>query len=108
MKRVKENGEWCLMCPHESPGLSDCYGDEFEELYMKYEAEGRFKETKINAQDTLVCYPYISDGNRNTVSPIRMPVIESLIRITLEQLSLLISVMRSLNIQMMKRQLFVI
>ncbi len=50
MKRVKENGEWCLMCPHESPGLSDCYGDEFEELYMKYEAEGRFRK-KINAQD---------------------------------------------------------
>ncbi len=50
MKRVKENGEWCLMCPHESPGLSDCYGDEFEELYMKYESEGRFRK-KINAQD---------------------------------------------------------
>ena len=50
MKRVKENGEWCLMCPHECPGLSDCYGDEFEELYMKYEVEGRFRK-KINAQD---------------------------------------------------------
>ena len=50
MKRVKENGEWCLMCPHESPGLSDCYGDEFERLYMKYEAEGLFRK-KISAQE---------------------------------------------------------
>jgi len=50
MKRVKENGVWSLMCPHESPGLSDCYGDEFEELYMKYESEGKFRK-QLNAQD---------------------------------------------------------
>jgi ribonucleotide reductase alpha subunit len=25
MKRVKENGEWTLMCPHECPGLSDSH-----------------------------------------------------------------------------------
>ena len=30
MKRVKANDVWSLMCPHECPGLSDCYGDEFE------------------------------------------------------------------------------
>ena len=41
MKRVKENGEWTLMCPDKCPGLSDVYGDEFEELYKKYESEGR-------------------------------------------------------------------
>ena len=50
MKRVKENGIWSLMCPHESPGLSDCYGDEFEELYMKYENEGKFRK-QLNAQE---------------------------------------------------------
>lgn len=50
MKRVKENGKWSLMCPHESPGLSDCYGSEFEELYMKYEKEGNFRK-QINAQE---------------------------------------------------------
>ena len=50
MKRVKENGVWSLMCPHESPGLSDCYGDEFEELYTKYESEGKFRK-QLNAQD---------------------------------------------------------
>ena len=43
MKRVQENGTWTLMCPNECPGLSDCYGIEFEELYTKYELEGKGK-----------------------------------------------------------------
>jgi ribonucleoside-diphosphate reductase alpha subunit len=50
MKRVKENGDWTLMCPHECPGLSDVYGDEFEKLYEKYESEGKGRKT-IKAQD---------------------------------------------------------
>lgn len=49
MKRVKENGTWSLMCPNECPGLPDCFGDEFERLYEKYEAEGRVRET-VKAQ----------------------------------------------------------
>ena len=43
MKRVEANGKWTLMCPHECPGLSDCWGAEFEALYTKYEAEGKGK-----------------------------------------------------------------
>jgi ribonucleoside-diphosphate reductase alpha subunit len=50
MKRVKENGEWTLMCPHECPGLSDVHSAEFEALYMKYESEGKGRKT-IKAQD---------------------------------------------------------
>ncbi|MCJ8290625.1 MAG: ribonucleoside-diphosphate reductase subunit alpha [Crocinitomicaceae bacterium] len=50
MKRVKENGDWTLMCPHECPGLSDTHGAEFEALYMKYESEGKGRKT-IKAQD---------------------------------------------------------
>lgn len=50
MKRVKENGEWTLMCPNECPGLSDVYGPEFEALYTKYETEGKGRKT-IKAQD---------------------------------------------------------
>ncbi len=50
MKRVKENGEWTLMCPHECPGLSDTHSEEFEALYTKYEAEGKGRKT-IKAQD---------------------------------------------------------
>ena len=40
MRRVEEGGNWSLFCPDKAPGLSDCYGDEFEELYAKYEEEG--------------------------------------------------------------------
>ena len=50
MKRVEANEDWTLMCPHECPGLSDAYGEEFEALYTKYEAEGRGRKT-IKAQD---------------------------------------------------------
>ncbi len=50
MKRVKDNAEWTLMCPNECPGLSEAYGDEFEALYTKYEAEGKGRKT-IKAQD---------------------------------------------------------
>ncbi|KAK2813168.1 ribonucleotide-diphosphate reductase subunit rnr1 [Emmonsiellopsis sp. PD_5] len=49
MKRVKANGDWTLFCPNEAPGLADVYGDAFEELYEKYEQEGRGKKT-IKAQ----------------------------------------------------------
>ncbi len=49
MKRVEQNGEWSLMCPNECPGLADCYGDEFEALYEKYEREGRFRK-QVKAQ----------------------------------------------------------
>ncbi|KAI0865286.1 ribonucleoside-diphosphate reductase large chain [Xylaria cubensis] len=45
MKRVEKNGDWTLMCPNECPGLADVYGDEFEALYEKYEAEGRGRQT---------------------------------------------------------------
>jgi ribonucleoside-diphosphate reductase alpha subunit len=50
MKRVEENGDWTLMCPHECPGLSDTYGDEFEALYTSYEAAGKGRKT-VKAQD---------------------------------------------------------
>jgi ribonucleoside-diphosphate reductase alpha chain len=45
MKRVKDNGNWSLFCPNESPGLADCWGKEFEALYERYEAEGRARKT---------------------------------------------------------------
>merc|ERR1711899_254726 len=50
MKRVKEFGMWSLMCPHECPGLADCWGEEFEKLYTKYESEGKFRK-QVKAQD---------------------------------------------------------
>jgi ribonucleoside-diphosphate reductase alpha chain len=50
MKRVEENGDWSLFCPNEAPGLSECWGDEFEALYTSYEAQGKARQT-IKAQD---------------------------------------------------------
>jgi len=44
MKRVEQKGTWSLMCPHECKGLSDCWGEEFEKLYVKYESEGKFRK----------------------------------------------------------------
>lgn len=50
MKRVEEDGMWSLFCPHEAPGLSDCSGAKFEELYKSYEEKGLAKKS-IRAQD---------------------------------------------------------
>lgn len=50
MKRVKEDKDWSLFCPNEAPGLSECWGEEFEQLYERYESEGRARKT-IKAQE---------------------------------------------------------
>ncbi|HEY1039181.1 MAG TPA: ribonucleoside-diphosphate reductase subunit alpha [Bacteroidia bacterium] len=44
MKRVEAEGMWSLMCPNECPGLGDSWGEKFEALYEKYEAEGKFRK----------------------------------------------------------------
>jgi len=50
MERVEANGEWSLFCPNEAPGLADCYGEEFNALYTRYETEGRARRT-VKAQE---------------------------------------------------------
>ena len=45
MKRVESNSNWTLFSPDEAPGLHNVHGDAFEELYMKYEQEGRGRES---------------------------------------------------------------
>jgi len=49
MRRVEENGEWTLMCPNECPGLTECWGKEFEDMYESYEKTGRGRKT-VKAQ----------------------------------------------------------
>jgi ribonucleoside-diphosphate reductase alpha subunit len=44
MQKVEKDEDWHLMCPHECPGLPDVYGEEFNELYRTYVAQGRFKK----------------------------------------------------------------
>ena len=50
MERVEADGDWSLFCPNESPGLSDCYGEKFRELYLQYENDGRQRRT-VKAQE---------------------------------------------------------
>ncbi len=50
MKRIEDNEVWSLFCPNEAPGLADCYGEDFERLYEKYEKEGKYRK-QIKAQD---------------------------------------------------------
>lgn len=50
MQRVKDNADWTLMDPNECPGLHDVHSEEFNELYTKYEKEGKGRKT-IKARD---------------------------------------------------------
>lgn len=45
MKRVEENGQWSLFCPHEAKGLEELYGEAFEKQYIQYEEEGKARKT---------------------------------------------------------------
>jgi ribonucleoside-diphosphate reductase alpha subunit len=55
MKRVKDNGDWTLFCPNEAydtatgKGLIDVWGDEFEEMYHRFESEGKGRRS-VKAQ----------------------------------------------------------
>ncbi|KAL7269356.1 ribonucleotide-diphosphate reductase subunit rnr1 [Rhizina undulata] len=50
MRRVETNGEWSMFCPNEAPGLADCYGEEFDALYEKYEKTPGLPRKTIKAQ----------------------------------------------------------
>lgn len=50
MERMKSDGDWTLMCPDECPGLADVYGQNFVDLYTKYEKEGKGRKT-MKARD---------------------------------------------------------
>lgn len=63
MHRVEKNQNWTLFCPNEAPGLADVYGDKFQELYEKYEKEGRGRKT-FRAQElwAAICTSQIETG----------------------------------------------
>ena len=50
MERVRDDKDWSLFDPNEATGLFDVYGGKFEELYHKYEKEGRARKT-VKARD---------------------------------------------------------
>ncbi|MGO4912565.1 ribonucleoside-diphosphate reductase subunit alpha [Leeuwenhoekiella sp. W20_SRS_FM14] len=45
MERVQNNDTWTLMCPNECPNLFNVHSEEFEQLYLKYESEGKGRKT---------------------------------------------------------------
>ena len=65
MERVHENKKWTLMCPDECPGLSDVYGEQFNELYIKYESENKGRKTI----DARKLWFHILDSQMETGTP---------------------------------------
>lgn len=57
MDRVKSNSQWSLFCPSEAPGLAECWGNEFENLYTKYEREVELFQ-KIQVLNVDITYVY--------------------------------------------------
>ncbi len=51
MKRVRDDGEWTLFSPDETPELHHIYGKRFDEKYIKYEQKA--KEGKITLFKTI-------------------------------------------------------
>lgn len=45
MKRVEADSTWTLMCPNECPGMYDVHSEEFEKMYLAYEAAGKGRKT---------------------------------------------------------------
>lgn len=43
-ERAEKDLQWSLFCPKDVPGLIDSYGKDFEELYEKYEREGKARQ----------------------------------------------------------------
>lgn len=46
---MEGNEDWSLFCPNEAPGLAEVWGEKFEELYTRYEREGRARKV-VRAQ----------------------------------------------------------
>ena len=67
LKRVTGTHDikWSLMCPDECPGLADCWGEEFEQMYIEYEKQGRYKK-QINI---LILWQAILDSQKETGTP---------------------------------------
>ena len=65
MERVMGDKMWSLFCPDKCPGLCDCYGDDYNQLYIKYENEQRYNK-QIMARDLWI---KILDSQMETGTP---------------------------------------
>lgn len=51
MKRVEEDGDWCLFSPDDCPDLVETWGEKFEERYSFYETQPNYIRKKIKARE---------------------------------------------------------
>lgn len=54
MERVMQKGEWTLFSPDDVPGLHEAYGENFKDVYQKYERlaeSGDIRSKKVKALD---------------------------------------------------------
>lgn len=56
MRRVKANEDWTMMNPNDCPDLKDKTGEEFEEAYLKYEADPSIMKRVMKATDLNALY----------------------------------------------------
>ena len=62
MKRVEQDQDWTLLCPHECPNLADEYGSVFEQLYTHYEKTKKGKVIKAKKLWQLILDAQIQTG----------------------------------------------
>lgn len=65
MHRVKNNQPWTLFCPHQCPGLNDVYGENYVQLYTKYESERK----GVKTIDARTLWFKILDAQMETGTP---------------------------------------
>ena len=65
MQRVQNGEKWSLFCPHQCPGLSDVYGDDFERLYCSYENQNKAVKV-VEARDL---WTQVLDSQMETSAP---------------------------------------
>lgn len=50
-ERLENNDYWSLFCPNESPGLENCWGENFNKLYKYYESQPDKVRRRVLAKD---------------------------------------------------------
>jgi ribonucleotide reductase alpha subunit len=65
MKQVEADGDWYLMCPDKCPGLTEVYGEKFEELYWLYVKDKKYN-TVVKARIVMKA---ILDSQLETGTP---------------------------------------
>jgi ribonucleoside-diphosphate reductase alpha subunit len=64
-KRPKRAVMWSTFCPHECPGLASVWGAQFDQLYEKYESEGRAR----SQIDIMKIWHQMLDAQKETGNP---------------------------------------